>query len=238
MELAAGNLGKWPNVDTLVRRKGSKMSEPSTESQGVIKRSFGFVRRHPVASGISAGVLVAIGAWLFFGFFGFHTLFFDKKVNEANPFAAGPGASGLEVDATTQEQADAMNDAMNEEGLSGNSEVNEPMMETMIETLVEGSFIDRAHPTEGTAKVITDGNQRFLRFENFETDNGPDLNVYLTTTSPDGGVGDDYIDLGDLKGNIGPQNYELDPEVDLDRYTTVFIWCVRFSVAFGAAALA
>jgi hypothetical protein len=87
------------------------------------------------------------------------------------------------------------------------------------------------------AKIITDGSRRFLRFEDFETDNGPDLNVYLTTTGPDGGVGDDPIDLGNLKGNIGDQNYELGPEIDLDRYTTVFIWCVRFSVAFGAAAL-
>ena len=60
----------------------------------------------------------------------------------------------------------------------------------------------------------------------------------VSTTSPDGGVGDDFIDLGNLKGNIGSQNYELGPEVDLDRYTTVFIWFVRFSVAFGAAALA
>lgn len=100
-----------------------------------------------------------------------------------------------------------------------------------------GSFIGRAHPTTGLAKVITDGNQRFLRFEGFETDNGPDLNVYLATGSPDGSP-EDFIDLGDLKGNIGDQNYELPDDVDLDRYTTVFIWCVRFSVAFGTAPLA
>ena len=188
-------------------------------------------------SGISAAVLAGIGAWLFFGFFGFHTLFFDKKVDEANPFAASPGASGFEIDATTQEQADAMNDAMAEEGITGDSKAEEPMVEEMIDTLVQGMFIDRAHPTTGVAKIITDGNRRFLRLEDFETDNGPDLNVYLTTTGPDGGVGDDPIDLGNLKGNIGDQNYELGPEVDLDRYTTVFIWCVRFRVAFGAAAL-
>ena len=39
------------------------------------------------------------------------------------------------------------------------------------------------------------------------------------------------------KGNIGPQNYEIPPEVDLDRYSTVVIWFVRFSVAFGAVEL-
>ncbi|MDH5238798.1 MAG: DM13 domain-containing protein, partial [Acidimicrobiia bacterium] len=33
------------------------------------------------------------------------------------------------------------------------------------------------------------------------------------------------------------QNYELDPDLDLERYDTVVIWCVRFSVSFGQAAL-
>jgi hypothetical protein len=45
------------------------------------------------------------------------------------------------------------------------------------------------------------------------------------------------VDLGGLKGNIGPQNYEIGSDVDLDRYSTVVIWCVRFGVAFGAAEL-
>ena len=48
----------------------------------------------------------------------------------------------------------------------------------------------------------------------------------------------DWIDLGDLKGNVGAQNYEIPPSVDLDRYSTVLVWCVRFSVAFGSAGLA
>lgn len=213
------------------------MTKPGDGSNGIIKRFTGFVRRKPLLSGVSAVALAGIGVWLFFFFFEFQTLFLDDKVNEANPFAAGPGASGLEIDATTQADADAMNDAMDDEGISGDTTVDESMLDEMIDTIVQGSFIGRAHPTTGTAKVITDGNQRFLRFEDFETDNGPDLNVYLTTTSPEGGVGDDFIDLGNLTGNIGPQNYELGPEVDLDRYTTVFIWCVRFRVAFGAAAL-
>jgi len=106
-----------------------------------------------------------------------------------------------------------------------------------VTTLAEGTFIDRAHPTRGTAKIITDGDRRFLRLEGFETDNGPDLNVYLATGDPTGSPGE-FVDLGDLKGNVGDQNYEIDPGVAIDEYTTVFIWCVRFSVAFGAAALA
>ncbi len=195
-----------------------------------------FVKRRPLVSAITAAIVLGVGAWLVFGFFGFQTLFIDEEVAEANPFVAGPGASGLAVDETTEEMADAMNEAMDDAGKSGDDVVGEPMAGS-VATLAEGSFIGRAHPTTGLAKVITDGNQRFLRFEGFETDNGPDLNVYLATGPPDGSP-EDFIDLGDLKGNIGDQNYELADDVDLDRYTTVFIWCVRFSVAFGAAPLA
>ncbi|MYJ29837.1 MAG: DM13 domain-containing protein, partial [Acidimicrobiaceae bacterium] len=82
--------------------------------------------------------------------------------------------------------------------------------------------------------------QRFLRFEDFRTDNGPDLNVYLSAAPPDAAAGDfddDFVDLGDLKGNVGSQNYEIPAGLDLDHYSTVAIWCVRFGVVFGAAEL-
>ena len=46
-----------------------------------------------------------------------------------------------------------------------------------------------------------------------------------------------FIDLGVLKGNIGDQNYMLGGDVDLRKYRAVSIWCKRFSVNFGAAAL-
>jgi hypothetical protein len=110
-----------------------------------------------------------------------------------------------------------------------------------VAVLAEGTFISRDHPTSGTALVLNDGTeQRFLRLVDFETDNGPDVDVYLTRAgaeAPSGELGADYVDLGDLKGNIGNQNYEIPPQVDLNAYGTVVIWCVRFSVPFGAADL-
>jgi hypothetical protein len=45
------------------------------------------------------------------------------------------------------------------------------------------------------------------------------------------------VDLGDLRGNIGRQNYEIPDDVDLDAYDTVVIWCERFTTSFGAADL-
>jgi hypothetical protein len=40
-----------------------------------------------------------------------------------------------------------------------------------------------------------------------------------------------------IKGNIGDQNYTLGSDLDLAKYRAVSIWCKRFSVNFGAAAL-
>ncbi|MEM7140899.1 MAG: DM13 domain-containing protein [Actinomycetota bacterium] len=189
---------------------------------------------------------LAVLFWLAFGVFGIHTAFIDDKVDEDGPvFASGAGASGLPSDELSDEDAAAMNEFMADDGTPLVDEADEPMPdmpEPEILTLVEGTFVDRSHPAEGTALVLNDGSeQRFLRFEDFATDNGPDLNVYLTAAPSDAPAGefdDDFIDLGDLKGNIGSQNYEIPPDVDLDRYSTVVIWCVRFGVAFGAADLA
>ena len=46
-----------------------------------------------------------------------------------------------------------------------------------------------------------------------------------------------FIDLGVIKGNVGDQNYALGGDLDLTKYRAVSIWCKRFSVNFGAAAL-
>jgi hypothetical protein len=100
-----------------------------------------------------------------------------------------------------------------------------------------GRFVSGEHDTSGDATVLGNGtSQRFLRFEDFETSNGPDVNVHLVNSAAGGHS--DYVDLGDLSGNIGNQNYEVPDSVDLATYDTVVIWCVRFSVAFGEAELA
>ncbi len=154
------------------------------------------------------------------------------------PEAANPTSSQLDsVDAGSGALADAEANL----GASAASGAEETSASPQVVRLVEGVFIDRNHPTEGTAVVLNDGTQqRFLRFEDFATDNGPDLNVYLSAAAadaPEGALDDDFVDLGDLKGNIGAQNYEIPTSVDLSRHGTVVIWCVRFGVAFGTAAL-
>ena len=199
---------------------------------------------------IPAGlVALVVSAVLAFPVFGIHTAFIDDKVDEAGPaFASGAGASGLESDAVDAGLAADMTDAAVETEMPAEVEVDDEMppeipAEPEIATLAAGTFVDRSHPATGDASVLNDGSeQRFLRFEDFETDNGPDLNVYLTKADADAdagafGVDGDYVDLGRLKGNIGSQNYEIPADVDLAEFDTVVIWCVRFGVAFGAADL-
>jgi hypothetical protein len=108
--------------------------------------------------------------------------------------------------------------------------------------LGSGTFSSRNRYTvTGRAIVyrLEDGS-RTLRLEDFESTNGPDLFVYLTAADEadsDPQLDADVVDLGVLRGNVGNQNYDIPPEVDLDRYDTVVIWCRRFSTSFGAADL-
>ena len=105
-----------------------------------------------------------------------------------------------------------------------------------------GQFYSILHPTEGTAKIykLPDGS-RMLRLTSFRTSNGPDVHVYMVAAddAKDAATVEQagFIDLGDLKGNIGDQNYAIGNDLDLGKYRAVSIWCKRFSVNFGAAAL-
>jgi len=78
-----------------------------------------------------------------------------------------------------------------------------------------------------------------LRFED-DTDiqNGPDLYVWLLADDNyTGGVPQEFIDLGKIKGNVGGQNYALPAEYDPAIHRFVMIWCLRFDVPFAAAPL-
>jgi hypothetical protein len=205
--------------------------------------------RNPVYS-IPGGLIVLAGlAWLAFGFFGVHLLFVDDEVSEPPPAFAATPTQPLQpatTEATTASTSLAPTRPIVTAASTSAPQTSPPpttapvVPVTTAPTIVteyNGTFVGRDHPTSGNAIVLGNGTgQRFLRFEAFETDNGPDLNVYLVNSSA-GGV-DDFIDLGNLKGNIGDQNYEIPTDADLDVYNTVLIWCVRFASPFGEATLA
>ncbi|MBM2822833.1 MAG: Electron transfer [Thermoleophilia bacterium] len=105
--------------------------------------------------------------------------------------------------------------------------------------LSSGQFVGVAHGASGTAAVVElPSGERMLTFADLDTDNGPDLRVYLVA-GPVTGDDDvaDFVDLGGLKGNKGNQQYDISSEVDVDRYSTVVIWCRAFTVSFARAEL-
>jgi Electron transfer DM13 len=102
-------------------------------------------------------------------------------------------------------------------------------------TGLQGMFTNGVHAVSGLAKVVTDSvsGSRTLQFENFRTDNGPDLYIYLSTDKSASG----FVSLGRLKATSGNQVYEIPGNVNLTQFPNVLVWCKAFGVLFGAALL-
>ncbi|QNP68348.1 DM13 domain-containing protein [Streptomyces roseirectus] len=173
-------------------------------------------------------VLVAVAA-AGFGLYWFQPwkLWQDRTVDEALPAAqVTPGPA-------EKEQA------------AGTTPSVAPSSPAGPRTLAGGELISHEHATSGTVKLVRlDDGSHVVRLENLDTSNGPDLRVWLTDAPVKEGragwhVFDDgaHISLGKLKGNKGSQNYTVPADADLSRYSSVSIWCDRFDVSFGAAAL-
>jgi len=106
--------------------------------------------------------------------------------------------------------------------------------------LASGSFEGLAHGASGMAAVVElASGEHVLTFTDLDTDNGPDLRVYLVAgpVANDSDIGD-FVDLGGLKGNKGTQQYSIPAGTDTGRYSTVVIWCRAFTVSFAKAELA
>ena len=109
-------------------------------------------------------------------------------------------------------------------------------------TIARGAFRSVHHDTRGTATVYRGADGRtVVRFTDFATSNGPDVHVYLVNA---GDANDDatvaragFVDLGSIKGNVGDQNYALPSGFDAARPFAVTVWCKRFGVNFGTAAV-
>lgn len=157
-------------------------------------------------------LLCAFAAWLLFGFFGVQALFTDRIVNEAVP----------DVPALTDA---ALTDA--------------PLL------LASGNFVqgDSTYAIAGSASVTREGDTRTLSLRDFSVSNGPDLFLYLVypDTTDNASVkaavdAGNFVNIGELKGNIGNQVYPLPSDVQLEN-AVVSIWCKRFSRNFGMAPL-
>jgi hypothetical protein len=70
-------------------------------------------------------------------------------------------------------------------------------------------------------------------FDPFESQNGPDLKVYLSKTEN----ASEYINAGKLMSTMGRQTYPVPGMPNLSQYPYVHIWCEAFSVEFARAPL-
>ncbi len=107
---------------------------------------------------------------------------------------------------------------------------------TLPPVLGQGQFVAQTgHDVVGSAFVVDRSGTRLLVLPDLDSENGPDLQLYLSPDSS--GSVDGGIKIAPLKGNQGTQSYELPPEVDLAQLANVVIWCERFRLSFATATL-
>lgn len=188
---------------------------------------------------VMAGIAVALAAAAVLA----APLFYDTEVDEDLPAALNDMQEGLTLeefssmdDAPRAELVGAMpeklRDMIMDESARAPRDISEEMPDGP-QILKSGQFTGLAgHSARGEAKILDVSGAEYLRFEDFEVTNGPDLRVYLTQ---DGDV-KQGIHLDKLKGSRGSQNYPLDG-IDTDVYGTVVIYCQPFGAYFGEARL-
>ncbi|MGQ0638768.1 MAG: DM13 domain-containing protein [Nitrososphaerota archaeon] len=181
-------------------------------------------------------------------------LFYDKVVDEPLPAALSELQKDLTYDKfvnmvddqrrlLVEKMSPKTIDLVMEEAKKLTTTVSEDMQEMIAKVAPNsqetpkfsklGTFQGlKGHEAKGKAEVISVGDISFLRFEDFEVTNGPDLHVYMTKN----GDVDTGIDLGKIKGSKGNQNYALD-DINTDVYNTVVIYCQPFHVYFASAKL-
>ena len=199
------------------------------------------VRSVIIGAAVIIGVPVAALAWWLLS-----PLIIDKEVSEEFPFAA---RAVVPSDMARAEVETLMEDASEIERT-----VSDPMPESLtavdsqgnpdasVLQLKSGTFrdADDSHKGSGIATVYQDTNgARVLRLEDFQVTNGPELHVILTPNADPQGRDevrqDGYVDLGKLKGNIGNQNYNIPPGIDISAMQSVVIYCLPFHVVFSVA---
>jgi hypothetical protein len=220
-------------------------------------------RRTYIGVGLAVGVVALVVVW---SLFRPELLFIDATVNEAPPAAvvgAQPAAATEVIEAVQPTTAPTSTDAPAQPTTDASTSDDMEQLATTTETVADptptiaevtptaipvppvgwmADFRTLAHETTGTANILTlEDGSHVLRLEQFMTTNGPDLRVYLvrgTDGTDDETInGGGFIDLGVLKGNIGDQNYVIPPDVDLNEFRSVSIWCRRFAVNFGGTIL-
>ncbi|OFI39706.1 hypothetical protein BIU82_01225 [Arthrobacter sp. SW1] len=196
------------------------------------------LRRHKVLTVVASAAVVAavvVAAVLFQPW----RLFTSSTVDEALPGTeqtTAPAATGSGPPSAAKPSTPAMSDP----GQAGPAPSATPAAPRILS---KGTFVSQEHPTTGTASLVKlpDGGL-VLRLEKLASSDGPDVKVWLSNQEAGGDWfkyrSGKWLDLGPVKATHGNQNYAIPAGSDISGLTTVVLWCDRFSVAFGSAALA
>ena len=198
-------------------------------------RHFDMTTRKKVTLGVIAIVIVAVAYYLL------SPIWRVKQADEPSPLAGQPPTLNLEPptsevkDALTTMDAETKAEFMKQMEMMKDvvMEKMEAMPASSPRLLAQGVFHPRAHEVAGRALLIEADGKKTVRFEDFETINGPDLRIYLSADLSN----DDFIDLGPIRATKGNVNYELLAGVDTAKYNNVLIWCRAFRVLFSYAEL-
>ncbi len=105
---------------------------------------------------------------------------------------------------------------------------------TKATLLKQGTFSgNMSYTVSGSVKLYEYQSKKYIYLENFSSNSGPDLKVYIATTANAA----QFVSLGALKGTSGTQLYEITNPPDFTQYNKVLIWCQQFSVLFGQSTL-
>lgn len=113
------------------------------------------------------------------------------------------------------------------------TELFEPPAGSSVIATGEWNAIDPVRIAEGEVTIYRlSDSTRLLRFnEEFTSARAPDIHIILTRNpdpSDEQGVGVDYIDIGELRGNFGAQNYTIPESADFSRYPVMALYSVEF----------
>lgn len=98
-----------------------------------------------------------------------------------------------------------------------------------------GSFTGlNNHATQGTASIVKEESGYFIVLaDDFEFDGAPDPKVALGKD----GEYDPSTLIELLRSNSGAQKYAVPAGIDVSEFNEIYIWCEKFSVGLGVAAL-
>lgn len=164
----------------------------------------------------------------------------DDGAAASVPSQAGDSRTGGSAGAGPTTQDAAQPDPASTDESAPVVDDTEPSAPTVPVLLGAGQFVGLAgHFGTGDAGIFQNPDGSYvLRFESFDIQNGPDLEVYLVPGADQTSLADGSIHLGALKGNVGDQNYELPTGTALAPGTyTALVWCEAFSVEFVGATI-